>query len=63
MLDWHLFMFTFSCIQTLSGDDVPGIESIDSQISDVDPQSRTWGRRMVKFTHLTFTIFLADTVS
>ena len=42
----------FWCVilQTLSGEDVPSIESLDSQISDVDPESKTWGRRMVKVT-------------
>ncbi|XP_078363143.1 kinase suppressor of Ras 1-like isoform X2 [Oculina patagonica] len=39
---------TTSNDSTLSGEDVPGIESLDSQISDVDPESKTWGRRMNK---------------
>lgn len=39
---------TTSNDSTLSGEDVPSIESLDSQISDVDPESKTWGRRMVK---------------
>ena len=36
-----------SFAQTLSGGDVPGVESLDMQISDVDPETRTWGRRLV----------------
>ena len=44
-------VFWFVILQTLSGEDVPSIESLDSQISDVDPESKTWGRRMVKVTY------------
>ena len=58
MLVWNfayecLLCFMFSFSKTLSGDDVPTVESIDSQISDVDPQSRTWGRRVVMLNILT----------
>ncbi|XP_020909592.1 kinase suppressor of Ras 1 isoform X2 [Exaiptasia diaphana] len=31
---------------TISGGDVPGVDDLDIQISDVDPESRTWGRRV-----------------
>lgn len=31
----------------MSGGDVPAVESIDAQISDYDPESRTWGKRTV----------------
>ena len=40
-------MFCYNFLQTLSGEDVPGVDSLDSQISDVDPESKTWGRRVV----------------
>ncbi|XP_048582848.1 kinase suppressor of Ras 2 isoform X2 [Nematostella vectensis] len=31
---------------TLSGGDVPGVEDLEIQISDVDPESRKWGQRV-----------------
>lgn len=40
-------MLCVTILQTLSGEDVPGIESLDSQISDVDPESKTWNRSRV----------------
>ncbi|XP_058967485.1 kinase suppressor of Ras 1 isoform X2 [Pocillopora verrucosa] len=39
---------TTSNDSTLSGEDVPGIDSLDSQISDVDPESKTWNRSRVQ---------------
>lgn len=40
-------MLCVTILQTLSGEDVPGIDSLDSQISDVDPESKTWNRSRV----------------
>ena len=54
LLVYHfVFLFLFLLLllliklQTLSGDDAPGVDVLGKQISDFDSHTRTWGRREV----------------
>ena len=56
LLVYHIvFLFLFLLLllliklQTLSGDDAPGVDVLGKQISDFDSHTRTWGRREVNF--------------
>ena len=57
LLVYHfVFLFLFLLLlllliklQTLSGDDAPGVDVLGKQISDFDSHTRTWGRREVNF--------------